>query len=660
MLRFRTFTVAAAIALVAAASEATTIIPLSDDALIERAPIIAEISVESQLPTVHDRPRTDWMVAIDRVLKGRIDSGRIVLGIPGGEAPNGLSLRIYGAPRFVPGSTALVFLRQRSDGSYALTDFPQGAFQAVSSRIRRLAIRDYSEVEVIEGGRVGRREPLRDFDRFADWIADRTAGSTRLPDYVVEPRAAELSTISSHYTLFEDGGFNLRWFDFDSGKSVSWRSSTIGMPGLTGGGATELQRGLAAWNNEPTTPLRLVYSGTSSAKGGLTTFDNLNVVLWTDPNDEIDGTFDCNSGGTVAIGGPWYDASSKGIFNGKSFIKILGGDVIFANGLECKMSESPNYSKLIEAIAAHEIGHTLGLDHSSEKANESNPVLKQALMYFRAHDDGSGARLNSDDIAGLQFLYRKSTGGGGGGGGTTTSGCPAGTPANTLCLVKGRFKVTATWENQYNSTNGDALPIPNSDLSGFFYFTDKTNVELIVKILASSTNTQVFYSQLTDLHFVLNVTDTLTGRTKIYRNTAGNCGGLDESFDSGSAASSVAALDILAGNATSGCTPDARTLCLLDNRFAVTVDWRNQYDGSSGVGAPKPISRFTGGFSFTGPANLELFIKTLQFPDNLLVLYGALSNLEYTIHVTDTSSGAKKDYHNPAGNFCGGLDNHAF
>jgi hypothetical protein len=50
----------------------------------------------------------------------------------------------------------------------------------------------------------------------------------------------------------------------------------------------------------------------------------------------------------------------------------------------------------------------------------------------------------------------------------------------------------------------------------------------------------------------------------------------------------------------------------------------------------------------------------VDYGDRIDFFYGALSNLEYTITVTDTATGAVKTYRNPAGTYCGGLDDHAF
>ncbi len=634
-------------------ARATTVVPISDPILVNRAPVILVGRVLGTLPNTTNKPRTQWVVSVLDVLKGEVDGSPIVLRELGGDTANGRHLTIYGQPDFKSYEKVLLFLRHRSDGTWAIEQYLQGAFHVVwLGRGHTAAVRDYSEVRVV--GR-GRRHPpkVRDFDEFTEWIRDHVAGVQRSRNYTFRPNQHERQMIEGRFTLLQSGGHDTRWFEFDTGGSVTWKAHTGGQPGLQGGGYAEFQRALAAWNNEPTTPIKLLYGGTTTASAGFQHFDNQNVLLFDDPNNDIDGAFACGTGGTLAIGGPWSDSSNTGRFDGKTYVRIQGADIVTNDGIQCAFNRSPSPSKFGEELFAHELGHTLGLGHSSEDPNETNATLRDALMYYKIHDDGRGARFNSDDLAGIRSLYKRG-GGGGGGGGNGNGNCPPG----TLCLLHGRFEVTATWQNQYDGSSGTAGATPASDVSGYLYFSNPGNTELIVKVLDFGDVVKVFWGQLTDFHYTITVLDTQTHTTKTYTNTPGDCGGFDNSGFP--AAGNPAAPPPYNGATQGSCHANAQTLCLLNDRFAVRMDWHNQFNNTSGTGIAQALSNLTGAFAFTNPANLEILIKTLDFGDHVLVIYGALSNLEYTLTVTDTIGGQVKTYHNPAGQYCGGLDNNAF
>lgn len=234
---------------------------------------------------------------------------------------------------------------------------------------------------------------------------------------------------------------------------------------------------------------------------------------------------------------------------------------------------------------------------------------------------------------------------------------------NNLCLLGNRFRVELFWENQFNNTQGVGTAVPRTDATGFFTFGDPSNLELMVKLLDFGDVVKVFYGQLTNLRFSLIVTDTRTGASKVYENTPRECGGIDQS----AFAASSAALAVATGPSASGakaaagaCRKDRNTLCLLKDRFAVKVDWRNPGNGTSGTGGAVPISSVTGAFWFTDAGNLELMAKVIDYGDRIDFFYGTLSDLEYTITVTDTNTGQVKTYRNAAGNFCGGQEGSAF
>jgi hypothetical protein len=86
----------------------------------------------------------------------------------------------------------------------------------------------------------------------------------------------------------------------------------------------------------------------------------------------------------------------------------------------------------------------------------------------------------------------------------------------------------------------------------------------------------------------------------------------------------------------------------------VTSRWRLPSGG--GLGTVVSEGDQTGAFWFFDPANLELLVKVIDgraLTGHFWFFYGALSNVEYWVTVTDTATGASKRYHNPPGDICG-------
>jgi len=101
---------------------------------------------------------------------------------------------------------------------------------------------------------------------------------------------------------------------------------------------------------------------------------------------------------------------------------------------------------------------------------------------------------------------------------------PCTTQGTTLCLGGGRFQVQAHWENPSTGSSGDGGAVSLSADSGYFWFFDAGNVEVIVKVLnACSLDGKfwVFAAGLTDVGVTLTVTDAQTLAAKTYTNTAG-------------------------------------------------------------------------------------------------------------------------------------------
>lgn len=95
-----------------------------------------------------------------------------------------------------------------------------------------------------------------------------------------------------------------------------------------------------------------------------------------------------------------------------------------------------------------------------------------------------------------------------GGGGPST--CV--TDATTLCLNANRYRVTAAWTSPTQSGQGQAAPLTSD--TGYFWFFNSANVEMVVKVLnGCSINSRywVFAGGLTNVAVTLTITDTQTG-----------------------------------------------------------------------------------------------------------------------------------------------------
>jgi subtilisin-like proprotein convertase family protein len=110
------------------------------------------------------------------------------------------------------------------------------------------------------------------------------------------------------------------------------------------------------------------------------------------------------------------------------------------------------------------------------------------------------------------------------------------------------------------------------------------------------------------------------------------------------------AIQLVAGVAP--CVANATTLCLNSGRFQTSVAWQVPTQGTSGVGTAVPLTTDTGYFWFFSANNIELMIKVVDgrtFNGKFWVFYGALTDVQYTVTVTDTVTGTVKTYFSPQG-----------
>ncbi len=239
--------------------------------------------------------------------------------------------------------------------------------------------------------------------------------------------------------------------------------------------------------------------------------------------------------------------------------------------------------------------------------------------------------------------------------------------SDQLYLNRDRFRLEVDWRDpRGDSGRGRAIALSRD--TGYFWFFNRDNVELTIKVLdgrAVNGAYWVFYGSLTNVEFTLTVTDTVTGVEKSFHNPQGRLRSIADtnafpvttlptsSVATGGLGASLplnGLVSLPAGKTSGGCATGGESLCLNGSRFRLEIDWRDPRSGKTGRGQAFGLTDDTGYFWFFNRDNVELVVKVLDgrpVNGNFWVLFGALSDLEYTLTVTDTETGAERTYFNP-------------
>lgn len=394
------------------ASQATSYKVISDEDLASQATVIIQAVVVAREPApIPMPPSTDYFVQVERVLKGFVAGSTVVVRLAGGVGPDGVGLRVWGSPRFQPGERVLLFLVPRPDGTYGVLHLMLGAFHEVQLGGRHLAVRDLSEAlqapsdwGLLSQGLVMSLDPPRRWEAFTRWLAERESAVDQRAGYMdVESAVALSEKVTPSALLIEpctDLGF--RWFGFNRRRPIPWKVNLGRLDGLMNYG--DLSMALEVWEMATAGRLHLSLDGSTSSQTGLSEHDNLNTILFEDPEEWIVGSYDSQAGGVLAVSGVWFDSGrdqhcrvrepgQTGRVGDRVFLKISSSDIVINDG--AGRFFAGDRTRALEVVA-HEIGHSLGLAHADEA---------EALMFGPAHDDGRGAALDAWDQRVINQIY---------------------------------------------------------------------------------------------------------------------------------------------------------------------------------------------------------------------------------------------------------------
>jgi hypothetical protein len=338
---------------------------------------------------------TRAVVRVDEVFKGKLPALVKMVhrgGMIGerGEA-DGLS------PQLTAGEERLFFVSRRADGTLFAT---RGAGSALGLSV---ALADASDVQLAAGQAL--LQEVRDLSAggpiAGSDLTDQAASAQLLTaqESVSPPPAAAASSSATNLLVGSDS-IPARALLPDRGEAIPYLIDADYLPaGITQTQAvTAVQTAFAAWTN--VTSLRYRFAGIQSfgaAAPNIVANDGAIRIQLHDHYHYL--AAGSGSGDVLGDGGHAWAVLTLangwtigGNVAGNDFHKMVRGYVL----IQHTNAIMQNLTTLTEVLC-HEIGHTIGLAHSSENPNEPNLILKQAAMYYQVHADGRGASLATYD-----------------------------------------------------------------------------------------------------------------------------------------------------------------------------------------------------------------------------------------------------------------------
>jgi hypothetical protein len=392
------FLLAAALAVLSPAF-ATTVIPISDAELYNRADAVVYGVVVSTAvsESPNGDPQTVSVIEPIEVLKGGLP-GNLVIRDAGGTLPDGRFFRLWGKAEYTIGREVVVFALARPEGDHTTAEMLLGKFDVMRDvkdarfAAAALSVKVPQGVEVRTTARSREAKSTtrgmlstdgpRSLDSFLDFLRNGARGE----QVSSRPPVGELRPVQR----FDSGNITPDWANigslwrYNNGGNAGW--TLDGSANITGGGSGEATRALATWTNDPTSTINHFIGGSNPIHlNAMTSSCGWNTCL--------------TGGGVIGCGGPRGGGSHS--WRNETYATITGGEV----WLRCYASLNLFGSAITESVILHELGHALGLGHSDQAASSHDVCRGDESAAIMRSSVQNRTTLGTDDQDAIRWLY---------------------------------------------------------------------------------------------------------------------------------------------------------------------------------------------------------------------------------------------------------------
>ena len=338
---------------------------------------------------------TRTTLRVDEAFKGRFPA--VITVVHRGGAVDGVGMLDDSAPQFQAGEERLLFVSRRADGTLFAT---QGEGSALRLQREKSGAPVPAQAVLLTTLRRQNHPALTAESDVTDQAGTLPAdtGAT------VTAPSGDTGGASTNGLLIVVGGVPTRYILPDRGEPVPYLVDATSLPaGITLPQALNaVSNAMSVWAGASS--FRFVFAGTGSFGAPAASITNYDGVFRIQLHDNYNLI---PAGNILGVGGSWFTSGlltnanwgPGGKVSGMEFNLGLNGYVVLKH-TNVVMKSLATFTEVL----THEIGHVIGLAHSSETAT-NNATLTNSIMFFQAHADGRSARLNSYDTNEVRLIH---------------------------------------------------------------------------------------------------------------------------------------------------------------------------------------------------------------------------------------------------------------